>query len=60
MVTGTGQTSNTKTTEKDREAMMHLKRYIVLAYKKDDFKGLLKEYHNVKETIDRMDHKEVE
>jgi hypothetical protein len=33
MVTGTGQTNHTKTTDKDREAMMHLKRYIVLAYK---------------------------
>jgi hypothetical protein len=35
--------------------MVNLKRYIVLAYKQDNFDGLLKQYNNVKETIDKMD-----
>jgi hypothetical protein len=60
MVLGTGQTNHTQTSDKDREAMMNLKRYIVLAYKQDDFKDLLKEYHNVKGTIDKMDHESIE
>ena len=40
--------------------MLNLKRYIVLAYKQDDFKDLIKQYTNVKETIDKMDHASVE